>query len=73
MKPTVGRIIHYFCEDSDKNELFALPAIVIKIVDEDDQRLKLYIIGNNYPYYADYVQYSKEPKVGCWSWPKRDE
>jgi hypothetical protein len=71
-KPSVGRIVHFYQQNTDENPI---PALVIGVYD-DSGKVDLTVFGRSR--FAEPttmpgidVPYSEAPKKGHWSWPPR--
>lgn len=81
MKPTVGRIVHFWKREFTKEGQKAteVPAIITKTYD-DPSIVDLciffpfdkHITTGRTEFWED-VRYTEEPSVGSWSWPKTTE
>jgi len=78
VKPSVGRIVHYY---PDFPQLAPRPAIVLDVTEYDDEDTGEHLEENRY-YVLLLIHlangderkdapFSVEPKVGHWSWPPR--
>lgn len=84
-KPTVGRIVHFAPpqECVGPASLTLYPAIITQVnrgskgVPGDEsadvaETVELATFGPNSLYFQHGVQFSSEPKPGCWFWPARN-
>lgn len=73
-KPTVGRAVHYFVDDSPE----PLAATIVEVGKGGEVGL---LVCRSFTAISDRgeahtfataAQYSEKPAVGCWSWPVRE-
>lgn len=75
--PSVGRIVHFFDEDSWSGDGAVMPraAIITGVVnDSDDVRepvVNLAVLGTSSVTFYHLVIHSDEPQPNRWSWPAR--
>lgn len=86
MKPTVGRIVHFYLDLSERYvgiDPLPLPAIIIRakeaqvIQDKKVKRLPvmevdLQVFGLDERAGFENIPYSEQPLKGHWTWPPRD-
>jgi hypothetical protein len=72
-KPSVGRIVHYQAFGTPGGEYKSLPraAVVTQVNNEDGTSVGLCILNPTGQFFNQTVEYSAEPKPGCWNWPPR--
>ena len=70
-KPTVGRVVHYQAYGTPGGEYKSAPraAIVTQVLENDE--VGLAIMNPTGMFFNPAIQYSEEPKPGCWNWPPR--
>lgn len=72
MKPSVGRVVHYYQND---NRVPFVAFITATLLDEDGELDKdfvdLYVISPARPFYKVGVKFSKEPERNHWTWPPK--
>lgn len=75
MKPTVGRIVHYYSETADE-ELNKKPhaALVVHVYANPDAYVGLQVFARLPKEYdmRTSAPFSETPKPGHWSWPPRE-
>ena len=73
MKPTIGRIVHYY--ESPKGILPNPPlaAVVTHVYGAGEETMVCLTVFPPFssPYARTSIQYSESPAPGCWSWPPR--
>lgn len=69
-KPSVGRIVHYQAYGTPGGEFKSVPraAIVTEVI--SDTEIGVCVL-NPQGIFFNRVQYSEDPKPGCWNWPPR--
>lgn len=67
-KPSVGRIVHYQAYGTPGGEFKSVPraAIITEVI--SDTEIGVCVL-NPQGIFFNRVQYSAEPKPGCWNWP----
>lgn len=72
-RPTVGRIVHYQAYGTPGGEYKSEPrAAVITQVAVSGDVVGLAILNPTGMFFNPAIEYSAEPKAGCWSWPPRN-
>jgi hypothetical protein len=79
-KPSVGRIVHYQSYGTPLGEYTSQPraAVITELYPHceneaplPDMTVGLCILNPTGLFFTKHVQYSEEPRPGCWSWPPR--
>lgn len=70
-KPTVGRIVHYQSYGTPGGEFKSLPRAAVVTQVHSDTCVDLCILNPTGMFFNTSVQFSEEPKGGCWNWPPR--
>lgn len=68
MKPTVGRIVHYFTYTNPTEPR----AAIVTWVHPDQSTVCLYVLHPDAQYAVSHVLFSEQPASCCWSWPPRE-
>ena len=68
-KPSVGRIVHYQAFGTPGGEYKSLPRAAVITQVNSDTDVGLCILNPTGQFFNTSVQYSEEPKPGCWNWP----
>lgn len=69
--PSVGRIVHYQSFGTPNGEYKSKPIAAIITQVNSEQKVGLCIFNPTGLFFNPDVQFSEEPKPGCWSWPPR--
>ena len=71
MKPTVGRIVHYYPHPANEQGDGPLAAIITGLTgSEHIVHLRVFsVAGDSFPAFA--APMAEEPTAGCWTWPPR--
>lgn len=70
MKPTIGRVVHYYPTDhQDGQEPFA--AIVSATTGNAPGETTLRVLPPAGDLFVAMARHSDEPTPGCWTWPPR--
>lgn len=69
-KPSVGRIVHYQAYGTPGGEFKSVPRAAIITDVHSDTEVGVCVL-NPSGIFFNRVQYSAEPKPGCWNWPPR--
>lgn len=71
-KASVGRIVHYQAYGTPAGEFKSVPraAVVAEVHDADAGDISVCVL-NPQGIFFNRVQYSADPKAGCWNWPPR--
>lgn len=80
MKPTIGRIVHYQSYGTPGGEYLPEPrAAVITHVNTAAQDesyglglVSLTVLNPTGMFFNTNVEFSEEPRPGCWNWPPRE-
>ena len=69
--PSVGRIVHYQAYGTPGGEYASVPraAIVTEVTDAESGVIGLCVLNPTGVFFNRSVQYSAEPKPGCWNYP----
>lgn len=70
-KPTVGRIVHYQAYGTPGGEYASVPRAAIVTQVHSDECVSLCVLNPTGQFFNQSVNYSAEPKPGCWNWPPR--
>lgn len=85
MKPSIGRIVHFWFKARDSEKLFARPAVVTQVFNETCVNLQVLVDGMNdrdvvalgeagqLAVWRTSVVLATEPKQSAWTWPTREE
>ena len=85
MKPSIGRIVHFWFKSRESGKLYARPAIITAVFNENCVNLQVFIDGANdrdvialgeggqLTVWRTSVTHSAEPQASTWSWPSREE
>lgn len=85
MKPSIGRIVHFWFKHRESGKLYARAAVVTHVWNESCVNLQVFIDGTNdrdviafgeagqLAVWRTSVTRSAEPQEGSWSWPAREE
>lgn len=68
--PSVGRIVHYQAYGTPGGEFKSVPRAAVVAEVHSDSEITVCVL-NPMGLFFNRVQYSKEPKPGCWNWPPR--
>jgi len=72
--PSIGRVVHYHSYGTPGGEFKPEPraAIITAVAEETGlSGVCLAVLNPTGMFFNTGVQYSEEPKPGCWSWPPR--
>lgn len=69
-KPSVGRIVHYQAYGTPGGEFKSVPRAAVIAEVHSDTEVTVCVL-NPMGLFFNRVQYSAEPKPGCWNWPPR--
>lgn len=71
MRPTVGRIVHYYPVDENVRMRNPRAAIITDTYAETTVDLTVFdhAVAS---FGVEWIRYSETPKAGHWSWPPRD-
>ncbi len=71
MKPSVGRIVHYYQNSAE----VPFAGIITEVYHDDNSveegLVNLYVFSPARPFYKVQVRFSKEPARDHWSWPPK--
>lgn len=74
--PTVGRIVHYQAFGTPGGEYKSVPraAVItqVSVPGNAESDVGLAILNPTGMFFNPVIQYSKDLKPGCWSWPPRE-
>lgn len=74
MKPSPGRIVHYYkFWLMERLEEEPQVAIILKVVDSERVILRVFSLNGAEDDLTLEAKFSSEPKTGCWTWPPRDQ
>jgi hypothetical protein len=75
LKPTIGRIVHYWYEKGDARELRSAPALITEVDDPESESsaIGLAVFGSTNLTFYRHVPIGTLPKpaVHSWTWPER--
>ena len=73
MKPSVGRVVHFWTNDKDGDELYCVPALIVQVWSDTCVNLDVFLRSGNMSLFTSAVQQVEgEPfKGSAWSWPER--
>lgn len=72
MQPSIGRIVHYQAYGTPGGEFQSRPraAVVVDVHDAAAGDITVCVL-NPSGIFFNRVQYSEDPRPGCWNWPPR--
>lgn len=73
MKPTVGRIVHFYGDGELDLDPYAGIITRVRTVDDGWDICDIVTFGPQSMYHQQEVEFSPTPKAGCWSWPPREQ
>lgn len=68
-KPSVGRVVHYQAFGTPGGEYKSVPRAAVVTQVGENGAVGLAILNPTGMFFNPEIQFSEEPKAGCWNWP----
>jgi hypothetical protein len=68
--PSIGRVVHYQSYGTPNGEFLPEPRAAI-ITSVHEATIDAAVLNPGGLFFAVGLQYSEDPKPGCWNWPPR--